>query len=727
MFVSNEIISFKGADGESFRERILWIDEDYVICYTINLNDNNALPIKRKISDLEQLLIEKILTSKNKDPYFYIYEQEEQIPERHKEIRDERWKIIETMCLMEPEVYEKSKRGSLIQQTVKNTGKSKKVIYDYLRQFWVRGKVKNTLLPDYRNSGNRGKERILNSNKTGRPRKFETIQGVGINVDEELKRIFNISIKKFYHTTKQNSLTVAYKLMIAEYFADDYRYENGVKLPILKDKGLLPTFRQFEYWYKKTYSNEEKIRKRKGDRRYELQHRAVLGTSVGVMYGPGTKFQIDATIADVYLVSKYNRNWIIGRPIIYVVIDVFSRMVTGLYVGLEGPSWLGACMALANAASDKVAYCKEFNIDIEPEEWNTNFLPRTLLADRGELEGYDVERIVNAFSINVENTPPYRADWKGIVEQHFRTINRKVKPFLPGEVVKDLRVRGDKDYRIEATLNLEEFTQIIIECVLYHNNSHWLKNYNCEEMMLTDEVKLIPREIWNWGIKNRSGFLRTFSEDIVKLHLLPGGNATVSFKGIEFKGMRYSCERAIKERWFNEARDRSWKVKVSYDPRNMNKIYIHVDDGNGYEICTLLEHQMKYKDLFLHDVEYLQLYEEYNAKSYASYELQEEVNLQAEISTIVNNAKSKMKNEKEQISNNKRIKGIRANRALEKEARRVEEAFILSNHEEESQLDTIHSDSLEDSNTKNHLNKMDLLRQKQKEMKEFAKRKSKLF
>lgn len=135
--------------------------------------------------------------------------------------------------------------------------------------------------------------------------------------------------------------------------------------------------------------------------------------------------------------------------------------------------------------------------------------------------------------MKVENTPPYRADWKGIVEQHFRTINTTgIKPFLPGVVDTDVRVRGDRDYRLDAALTLEEFTSVTIKCVLHHNNHHWLKNYNQDEMMIQDEVSLIPRELWNWGIKNRSGKLRSYSEDIVKLHLLPTANARVTFKGI---------------------------------------------------------------------------------------------------------------------------------------------------------------------------------------------------
>jgi len=32
---------------------------------------------------------------------------------------------------------------------------------------------------------------------------------------------------------------------------------------------------------------------------------------------------------------------IIGRPVIYAVIDTFSRLIVGLNVSLEGPSWTG--------------------------------------------------------------------------------------------------------------------------------------------------------------------------------------------------------------------------------------------------------------------------------------------------------------------------------------------------------------------------------------------------
>ena len=81
------------------------------------------------------------------------------------------------------------------------------------------------------------------------------------------------------------------------------------------------------------------------------------------MTGPGDRFQIDATSADIYLVSRFNRHRIVGRPTIYVVVDVFSGMIVGLYVGFEYPSWLGAMMALVNAATDKVDWCRQYGVE----------------------------------------------------------------------------------------------------------------------------------------------------------------------------------------------------------------------------------------------------------------------------------------------------------------------------------------------------------------------------
>jgi hypothetical protein len=195
-------------------------------------------------------------------------------------------------------------------------------------------------------------------------------------------------------------------------------------------------------------------------------------------FGPGSIFQVDATIADIYLVSSLDRTRIIGRPVIYMVIDVFSRMIVGLYVGLEGPSWAGAMMAVANATTDKVAFCAEYGIKITDADWPCRYLCESFLADRGEFLGYSSDVLVDRLNIPVANCPPYRADWKGIVEQSFRRLNVKTIHWQPGAVRKCKGGRrGERDYRLDATLDLKGFTQLMINTALSHNLHRHIDNY----------------------------------------------------------------------------------------------------------------------------------------------------------------------------------------------------------------------------------------------------------
>jgi hypothetical protein len=141
--------------------------------------------------------------------------------------------------------------------------------------------------------------------------------------------------------------------------------------------------------------------------------------------------------------------------VVYPVQDVFSRLITGITVTLEGPSWLGAMLALENTASDKTSFCQGFGID-DVEWWPARHLPEAILADRGELEGYNADNLVNSLGIRVSNTPPYRADGKGIIEQSFRLSHLALVHQLPGAVRKPGE-RGEHDYRQYALLTLHEY------------------------------------------------------------------------------------------------------------------------------------------------------------------------------------------------------------------------------------------------------------------------------
>jgi Integrase core domain. len=384
-------------------------------------------------------------------------------------------------------------RGQLVEALSKSTGRRKATLYALLRRYWQRGPSRNALLPLFSNCGGRGKRRQEAKVKRGRPSKLSKSlnQKLGINVSDDTLQRFRCGVKLFYENRQARTLKGAFQLILERFFHIGYAINrDGVTVPVLPPADELPTYRQFSYWYEKERDlSREKIA-RYGQTRFDLSHRAVLGDSTKMAFGPGSLYQIDATVGDVYLVSSLDRGRIIGRPIIYIVIDVFSRLVTGISVTLEGPSWVGAMLALENSTSDKVVYCKEYGFTIEESEWPSHHLCEGLLADRGELEGYNADRIVSAFNMRVYNTPPGRGDLKGIVEQHFDTCNERMIRWTPGAVRR--RERGDRDYRLDAILDLHEFRQLMIACVLNHNNHNLMNHYSKSEFMIADHVEPYP-------------------------------------------------------------------------------------------------------------------------------------------------------------------------------------------------------------------------------------------
>jgi len=651
--------------------RVLWISEDRQNVFLFNIA-TQAMPESLPYAEVQCLIRNGSLTVQENDPYIKSV-RESELGEKERAMRDGIWNVVSAAVTAEPDIYERKLRGAIIAKLESDSGKQRKNLYVYLKTYWKHGKTKNAYLPSYNNCGAPGKVRSAGTSKRGRPSKYG---GTGINVDENTRAIFEKAIRKYYHTREEHTFQYAYDMMIAEHYAQYVIQADGKKKAILAPAGQLPTIRQFRYWYHKTHGIKENITQRKGETKFELGHRAVLGKSDHGIMGPGAKYQIDATVGDIYLVSRFNRADIIGRPVIYFIIDVFSRMVAGMYVGLEGPSWAGAMMALANAMGGKAKFCAEYGIEITENEWPCSGVPGAYLADRGEMEGKSVETLINALNVRVEIAQPYRGDMKGIVEQYFNTTNETALIRLPGHVKPDMAERGVKDYRLDAKLDIRQLTKILIGCVLHHNNHHLLETYERTADMIADGVVPIPIEIWNWGIAHCSGALRAFPEDKIKLALMPTDTATVTAKGIKYKNVYYVCERAAKEYWFEKAKVKSWKVDISYDPRNMDTIYVRNHDGSA-ETCRLSKWQDKYVGRTLDEILFLHESEKAAQHKNKQKEMAFKAELSAAIDDVIAEAEEMARQTVVPKAKSARTKSIRDNRHNEKAANRRDEAFSI--------------------------------------------------
>lgn len=565
-------------------------------------------------------------------------------------------------------MYSAEARGPAVAQIVRSQSLTKKTVYKYLRRFWQGGCTKNALLPRFLHCGGRNKPKVASDSKRGRPRRHahETNGARGINADEDVKRKFQLGFKKYY----LGNLTDAYRKTLSAYFNIGYRLENGVLVPVLPDESELPSFSQFRYWHDKLRVLDDELKSISGERKFLLRHRAILGHSTQLAFGPGSEFQVDATIGDLYLVSVLDRSRIIGRPVIYFISDVFSRMVVGLSVSLEGPSWAGAMLALGNLVADKVEFCKQHGIDITPEAWPCHYLPDQLIADRGEFEGFSADTLVNSLGIQLSNTPPYRPDWKGIVEQNFNLVNKQLIHWLPGATYPH-RGRGDKDYRLDACLTLPEFRQLMIWCVLTHNQSHRLRDYPLTAAMIQDHVEPYPLDLWNWGIVNQTGRLRTLPIETMRLNVLPRGEASVTRTGIRFGGLTYVSQRALGEQWSLKARNLGgWKIPVAYDPHDLSIIYWCPKHQATLEPLELIEQDATFRNCNYYEVsDHFELQRQAHQVALPN-RIEAEAKLAAQVKQVVDNAQAHKAEAIAGLSKAGRLKGIHDNRQQERQLER---------------------------------------------------------
>ena len=667
------------------RIRVVFHNSLSSIVYVIDL-EGNRLPYPIEEDTLITKYDNKQLSIVNKDLYQrHVTDEEMTVAERER--RERAWKIVMFVFQQlegEQHVFVSKYREKAIQSAAATFQVNRNTVKNYLIRYWKGGKTRNALLPSFHLCGARGKKRKDSNIKRGRPNKKG--KNKGINIDDRIKKLFKIGLNRYYYTQKEISLRTTYELIIKEFFTVEKVKENGKTVPLLEDSSKIPTYHQFYYWYKKFNNEKKEISKRKGERVYFQNFRPIVGDSIqDAGLGPGTLWQIDSTIFDIYLISSSNRNIIVGRPILFLVMDVYSRLIVGINISFESfNSYTGAMVALANSMTPKDDYCLQYGISLDEGEWDIACVPQRVFADRGELNGKQIEDAIENLGISIHNAPPYRGDAKGIIESAFAQMGMKVKPFADGIVKngKNIVGVGEQDYRLKANITIEEFTKIIIKCVLFHNNHHVLSEYVLDEMMLEDDVEKIPRKIWEHGLKNKKGMLRVLPEDYIKVHLLPTDTGTITPRGLRYKKMYYISEYSLKNNWFESARiNGSKRIKIWYDPRDLSNIYTMNEKENGFHKLTLVDHLTKYEGKAAAEIDQIIDYEKKIDDKSKEKELKEKIKLFDEIEDII--AKGKTKTEIERnpnLSKTERLRGIRENNKKEKERQR---ALLRENEQEE--------------------------------------------
>jgi hypothetical protein len=233
MFLPNDVIRY-AAPVRTIR--VLWIDPDRALAYTFEL----GLPHSQPRTIALRALADDVLATRARllpdDPYA-APAPPAPLPQKYRDLQAKAWDIVGSLQAHVPALYQPRERAALVAACAAAHGVSRPSVLRYLRRFWERGQTVDALLPDYGNSGARGKTRGASEGiKRGRPRKSG--DHPGLNTDAAMRATFRAAVARYAVTHPAFSRRAAYRQMLQDYFRD-------------RPPADLPSFGQFNYWLDK--------------------------------------------------------------------------------------------------------------------------------------------------------------------------------------------------------------------------------------------------------------------------------------------------------------------------------------------------------------------------------------------------------------------------------------------------------------------------------------------
>lgn len=413
--------------------------------------------------------------------------------------------------------------------------------------------------------------------KTGHPSKDES----GIIIDANAIEAFDFGVDQFMRG-RNMTIRKAYQNMLACYYQNPCAGQPGEML--ILSKGQRPTEKQFRYYLKKKVGYVELEKKKTSAREFRNNQRQLIGRPAEASCRPGYLLEVDAVETDLYLVSSTDRNQLIGRPVVYMMIDVFSGCIVAASVSFENNSNLALSNCLLSLLEDKEELGKKAGVVIDPATWPSQFIPEEIYADRGSDFASDgFLTVCQNLGITRTLEPPAMGSMKGAIEQAFRLYHQTFRAELEHKGF--IQKRYDSDHKKTACLTIEDMRKLVYMFVIYHNIQYSENLYYSKEMN-KNHIPKIPKEIWNYGIKTYGlpRMLNTAQENEAFFAIMPEVDASIHNGYIMYASLAYrevgDPELSLK---MSKAKDNARlrdsngnllnRMKVRIDPRLVDYLY----------------------------------------------------------------------------------------------------------------------------------------------------------
>jgi hypothetical protein len=576
------------------------ISEDYLIVksdsnsnkiFVINTDSTPKFPICLEYDLVCAAIIEGVLDIIKMRWPREVFKLLDELPDTKRQRAQGRIEAIKPLTDDLEATLENSHGEKLFQKVIEKTGKSKQHIYDCFNAYLYYGQRPAGLaLPIGKNIFHEPKETREIRVKLGRPARLDR----GKVLDNYDYNAFK-KAKRWYVQKNGPTLKAVYKrLMREEYYESKEKHSpakvrsTGEKYRVqLKHRTARPSGNQFYYWLLKEYDGN--IPRRDKSRQNKIENKKDIAGRTGDantnIIAAGQVFELDESPFDEELVSVFDptRRTKVGKGTLYFIIDKFTKLIAGVFITTDAPSFNTVRQALFAAARDKKQFIEERGLNAEAINWTQRGIPTTLFVDNAEFRNRKSEGAVFDLAVTVKFARRGRGDDKPNVEQLFRIFSQYFRGMSKAHQTKSLQDIATQVARKHAMLTIDELYIIAIVYINYHNNHREIVDYPSERSMIQDKVPAIPAKLWAWSQRFRPGYLLHYPDEELYMKLLAKGMVSVQQEGIKLAetGHWYNCEWTLNN-YFQEkkpSRNKAIPMVCRYNPNFVDLIFIDTDDG----------------------------------------------------------------------------------------------------------------------------------------------------
>ncbi len=426
--------------------RTFHVNADETLLISMTTNDIVRIKTDSLINDIENGTVSACDVEPN--PSFSLTEEEINVI-------TERARVFENIIEKEmPEIenlfsVKKAKRNNDAEAIL--LGVSRRWLREMLKAYLRSGRNKFSLI-DHRKGNYRKK--VPHSKDYENPKN---------DVDEILK----YGLKMF---VKYGKPGMAYDAVLRWYFREPVEAPDGssVKMVTLPEEERSVSYKMLYNYIRK--HTEDYSFKGKDERDKQNNDRQLVGNSKTGVYELGQIVEADEMELGCYVVDQNDGETVLGKAVVYCMVEVLSGICIGAYVSLENNSMRGFQQVFLSLLEPHKNQTKGYNIDYDEEDWPSMIVPNEIRCDRGsEYMSKAYSKAMGELGIRNTPVPPGCGSLKGVVESFNGLVQTYLKAQLKNNGYVEDKYRGGDLAKGAACLTLEEIRGLVYQSVILYN------------------------------------------------------------------------------------------------------------------------------------------------------------------------------------------------------------------------------------------------------------------